>query len=193
LTLHAPLNEAQRDALRELTNVAAGHAASTLSRRLSGERLAFQPPEARTVSEAELAGWLGGPGSPRVTAGLSVRGQVAGALLFVLGLADADTLAGRLLGQGPAAEPALDAALAQVAQEAGAAALAAVARLTGLALQATTAPVRRCSAAMLARSLCREPRVLVLQARLQARAFAADFLLLPEALTLPVLLQALRV
>ncbi len=98
-----------------------------------------------------------------------------------------------MLGQAPAAEPALDVALAQVAQEAGAAALDAVARLTGLALQAATAPVRRCSAAMLARSLCREPQVLVLQARLQARAFAADFLLLPEALTLPVLLQALRV
>ena len=174
--LRVPLNEAQRDALRELTNVAAGHAASALSRRLSGERLAFRPPEARTVSEAELAGWLGGPGAPRVAAGLSVRGQVAGALLFVLGLADADTLAGRLLGQAPAAEPALDAALAQVAQEAGA-----------------TAPVRRCSAAMLARSLCRQPQVLVLQARLQAPAFATDFLLLPEALTLPVLLQALRV
>ncbi len=193
MTLQVPLNEEQRDALRELTNVAAGHAASALSRRLAGERLVFQPPEARSVREAELAGWLGGAGAARVAAGVQVRGQVAGALVFVLGLADADWLAGRLLGQTPALEPAMDAALADVAHQAGAAALDAVARLTGLGLEAAAAPLRRCSAAMLARSLRREPEGLVLQARLQAPAFATDFLLLPEAESLPLLLKALRV
>jgi len=193
LTLPAPLNEAQRDALRELTNVAAGHAATALSQRLSGERLAFQPPEVRCVSEDEFTTWLGGPGAARVAAGVQVRGQVPGTLVLVLGLADADVLAVRLLAEAQPAEPAVDEALGALAHEAGTAALAAVARLTGLKLQGAPAPVRRSSAAMLARRFVRDSDGLVLQARLQARAFAADFLLLPEAGALPTLLQALRV
>jgi len=192
VTLHAPLNEAQRDALRELANVAAGHAAAALSRQLSGERLVFQPPQARGVSEAELAGWLGGPSAARVAAGGEVRGDVPFALWFVLTLPDAAWLASRLLGELPPGEAEVDAALGPAAQAAAAAALSAVANLTGLGFQPSATQVRRCSAASLAKSLCRAPAVLVLEAHLEAPSFAAEFLLLPGAEALPALLQALR-
>ncbi|MGO9829926.1 MAG: chemotaxis protein CheC [Myxococcaceae bacterium] len=187
------LNEVQRDALRELANVAAGRAASVLSRRLAGERVHFQPPEARSLSPAQLTLRLGGEGAARVAAGLEVDGPVQGVLWLVFALEDAAWLAAQLLGDPGRGEPGVDEALGGTAREALAAAVQGMGRLTGLCLQPASALLRRCSAPVLAKSLCREPSPLVLEAHLQGRAFTAEFLFLPLSGTLEPLLLSLRV
>ncbi|MGO8970898.1 MAG: hypothetical protein ACLQDQ_15170 [Myxococcaceae bacterium] len=191
--MEAPLNEAQRDALRELANVAAGQAAAVLSRRLSGERVQFQPPEARSFSLSQLALRLGGEGAARVAAGLEVGGAVQGAVWLVFALEDAAWLASRLGGDAGSDEEGVDEALGGTAREAAAAALQAMGKLTGLRLQPASPLSRRCSAPALAKSLCRESSPLVLQAHLEARAFAAEFLFLPGSGALAPLLASLRV
>ena len=63
----AELTEPQADALRELTNVAAGHAARALSTLLGGEKFGLWPPLVRLVDAPQLTALLGGRGarSPR--------------------------------------------------------------------------------------------------------------------------------
>ncbi len=189
MRVEAALNEAQQDALRELTNVGAGHAAAALSQRLFGERLDFQPPEARCLSEAGLAAWLGGEGAARVAAGHPVWGGAQGQLWLVFFPADAASLVDRL----ERGAPRRDKALAEATREALASALGAMRKLTGLHLQPAALRVWRCSAAELAQTLAHGAEVWVLAARLKSDAFAAELLFVPEAQTLKPLLHALGV
>jgi chemotaxis protein CheC len=191
--VEAELTEAQWDALRELANVAAGHAASAVSRLLAGERLGFAPPEAWRASAREFTQLLGGDSTPWLAAVLEVRGDVAGALWLVFGRKDASWLATRLLGEPNPDELAVNGALTKVAQEVGAAALAAMGMLTGLALNASTPVLHRSAVGVLATGASEQARVLVLDALLRARGFAAQLLFLPDAEFIGVLLRSLRV
>ena len=189
----AELTEAQRDALREFANVGAGHAAATLSRLLGGERLAFEPPEARTATASELAQLLGGEAVARVAAMQEVRGDVTGALWLVLGPPDAQRLAERLLRTPHPPERAVDGALVQAALEMGAFALTAMGRLTGLGLEGSAPTLCRTAAGALACGWCAESSGLLLHAHLRAEHFTAQLLFLPHFEALGTLLRSLRV
>jgi chemotaxis protein CheC len=191
--VHAALTEPQRDALRELTNVGAGHGAAALSKLLGGERLGFQPPEAREASVEELASLLGGSAALRVVASTDVRGEASGALWLVLTPEDAEVLGTRLAGGGACDRAAVDAALGLAAEAVAAPLLAAMGQLTGLSLQGAEPRVRRSSADVLARAWCGGDAVAVLDVLLHASSFALQLLFLPAPAAVAVLLRTLRV
>jgi chemotaxis protein CheC len=187
------LTEPQWDALRELANVGAGHAASALSRLLAGERLGFQPPEAWRASAREFTQLLGGDSSPWLATVLEVSGDVTGTLWLVFGRKDAHWLATRILVEANPDELAVNGALTKVAQEVGAAALSAMGKLTGLSFKGATPVLLRSAAGVLATGASENARVLALDALLRAKGFAAQFLFLPDAESLDALLKSLRV
>ncbi len=187
------LTEVQRDALRELANIGAGHAATALSRLLKGVRLDFQPPEAWTATAREFTHLLAGDASPWRGTVQEVRGAVAGELWLIFGRRDAQALAGRLLGEASPDVAAVDGALAKMAEAVGAAALAAMGTLTGLAFETAAPVLRRSAEGALATGLSEKDTVLVLDVLLRAKDFAAQFLFLPRPESLGALLHSLRV
>jgi chemotaxis protein CheC len=187
------LTEDQRDALRELANIGAGHAATALSRLLTGVRLDFQPPEAWTASAREFTQLLAGDASPWRGTVQEVGGDVSGELWLILGRREAQALAGRLLGKASPEPPAVDEALVNMSQVVGAAALAAMSSLTGLSLQSQAPLLRHSAEGRLATGSSEDETVLVLDVLLRTKDFAAQFLFLPRLESLGVLLRSLHV
>ena len=187
-----PLTEVQRDALRELANVGAGHAATSLSQLLSGARLAFQAPEAWDWTAEAWTARLRQE-VPWVAGVLDVQGEVHGALWLLFGQADSQAFAAQLFPAAPPEEASVDIAVRRGAQAMGASAFGAMGRLTGLALASREPVLRRsgpegplgCEAA--------EAPLLVLEVRLRAPAFATQFLFVPGGASLGALLRSLRV
>jgi len=188
----APLTAAQRDALRELANVGAGHAATALGRLLAGERLSFAPPEVWTQTAVPWGERLHGY-APWVAAVVPLAGDMRGALWFLFGQKDAETFAGRLQAS-PAGRPSVETALLLLAHRAGDAARVAMGRLTGLAFDGLEAVVQK-SRVPDAHQPSAPPEAPgpVVGVRLQGRGFAAQFLLVPGAACLDALLHSLRV
>jgi chemotaxis protein CheC len=183
------LTEVECDALRELANVGAGHAATSLSGLLSGERLAFQPPEVWTETALQLAERLGK--APWVAAVLGVHGDIRGALWLVFGRAEAESLAARL--SAGAVTSGVEQALTRLAGEAGLSALSGMRRLTGLVLEAREPALLHSVAEALAESPATDEEVLVLGVRLHGQGFSVAFLFLPARAALGTLLRSLRV
>jgi chemotaxis protein CheC len=193
LTPFSELTELQWDALRELANIGAGHAATALSKMLGDERLDFQPPQAWTATAREFTQLLAGDASPWRATVQQVRGGVSGELWLVLGRRDAQGVAARLLGEAHPEASAVDGALAKMAQAVGASALAAMGMLTGLTLEASAPELRRSAGGALATGQSEQELVLVLDVLLRAKGFAAQFLFLPRHESLGALLRSLRV
>lgn len=187
------LTEDQRDALRELANIGAGHAATALSRLLTGMRLDFAPPEAWTASAREFTQLLAGDASPWRGTVQAVGGDVSGELWLILGRREAQALAGRLLGKASPEPPAVDEALVNMSSVVGAAALAAMSSLTGLSLQSQAPLLRHSAEGRLATGASEDETVLVLDVLLRTKDFAAQFLFLPRLESLGVLLRSLHV
>jgi chemotaxis protein CheC len=193
LTLLHQLTDVQRDALRELANIGAGHAATALSKLLEGERLDFQPPEAWTATAREFTQLLGGDASPWRAAVQQVEGDVEGELWLIFGRRDAKTLAARLLGNAYPEPEAVDEALTRIGTAVGNSALSAICTLTGLSLEASAPVLRRSADGVLATGASEYDSVLVLDVLLRAKGFAAQFLFLPHLESLGALLRSLRV
>ncbi len=192
MTAPFSLTEPQRDALRELANVGAGHAATSLSQLLSGQRVAFQAPEAWGLTGEEWRARLQHE-APWVAGVLDVQGPVEGSLWLLLSKADAQALAAQLSPPVPPAEPPVDTAVERAAHAMGASALEAMGRLTGLPLASGPLALRRSNegAALLGEAAL-QPR-LVLSVHLRAPSLAARFLLLPASASVGPLLRSLRV
>jgi len=92
------LTEAQADALRELTNVAAGHGARALSTLLGGEKFGLWPPLARRLGASQLTALLGGAGAPLTSLSVELRGDVGGAMALVFSDPHVQALTKRLVG-----------------------------------------------------------------------------------------------
>lgn len=193
MTSMPDFTELQKDALRELANIGAGHAATALSRLLGGERLDFQPPEAWTATALEFTQLLAGDASPWRGTVQEVKGDVVGELWLILGRRDAQALAARLLSEEYPSPSSVDAALAKMAEAVGASALSAMGTLTGLKLQASSPVLRRHADGVLATGSSDQDSVLVLDVLLRSKAFAAQFLFLPRPESLSALLRSLRV
>jgi chemotaxis protein CheC len=188
----APLTEGQRDALRELANVGAGHAATALSIFLSGDRLAFRPPEVWTETPLQLAERLGSP-APWLALISRVQGDVRGTLWLVFGRPDAENFLVQL-SAGPAPNPwVLEEALVRAAREAGLSAVDGIGQLTGLVLETQGPVLHRDVPSALGEAASSETELVVLGVRLQARGFSAQFLFLPCRDSVSTLLRSLHV
>jgi chemotaxis protein CheC len=192
VTATLPLTERQRDALRELTNVGAGHAATSLSQLLSGARLSFQAPEVWGWTEEAFQARLLQE-APWVAGVLDVQGGVRGALWLLFGQKDGQAFAAQLFSAAPATEAVVESAVVRATQAMGASALSAMGRLTGLTLTSGAPVLRRSGSAGPSDGAGTEAPLLVLEVRLRAPAFAAQFLFVPGGASLGALLRSLRV
>lgn len=96
MSLAAP-TALQQDALAEVANIGGGHAASMLSRLISGLGVMVDVPRVSLVDSQRLTALLGGAGTQVLAAEFSIDGGLAGRLFWVLPREDARRLAGRLL------------------------------------------------------------------------------------------------
>jgi chemotaxis protein CheC len=90
------LGELQLDALREVANVGAGHAATALS-ELTGRRITLAVPRVRVVRLEEVGGMLGDPGEPVAAVIVRVEGGVSARTLQILPSQTARRLTAMLL------------------------------------------------------------------------------------------------
>ena len=188
----AELTEAQADALRELTNVAAGHAARALSILLGGEKFGLWPPLVRNLEHGQLTALLGGKGAPLTSVNAELRGDVGGAMGLVFTEPHVQTLTSRLLGAAGQRFQTPEVALRDAAKTRFAAALDATARLSGVRALHSVPVVGEGPAEMVARMCVPRDRGWVLEAELYASPLSGRFLLLPDASGLTTFLRGLK-
>ena len=188
----AELTEPQADALRELTNVAAGHAARALSTLLGGEKFGLWPPLVRLVDAPQLTALLGGRGTRLTSVGAEFRGDVGGAMALIFTEPHVQTLTSRLLGAGGQRFQTPEVALRDAANLVYSAALDAVVRLCGVRALHSVPVVGEGPAEMIARMCIPEQRGWVLEAEIYASPLSGRFLLLPDASGLRTFLRGLK-
>ena len=188
----AELTEAQADALRELTNVAAGHAARALSTLLGGEKFGLWPPLVRLLDRSQLTALLGGKGAPLTSVSAELRGDVGGGMALVFTEPHVQTLTSRLLGAAGQRFQTPEVALRDAANLVFAAALDATARLCGVRALHSVPVVGDGPAEMIARMCIPEERGWVLEAELYASPLSGRFLLLPDGSGLSTFLRGLK-
>jgi chemotaxis protein CheC len=188
----AELTEAQADALRELTNVAAGHAARALSTLLGGEKFGLWPPLVRPLDHAQLTALLGGRGAPLTSVSAELRGDAGGAMALLFTEPHVQTLTSRLLGAAGQRFQTPEVALRDAANLVFAAALDAVARLCGVRALHSVPVVGEGPAEMIARICVPDARGWVLEAELYASPLSGRFLLLPDEPGLATFLRGLK-
>ncbi|MBO8127450.1 MAG: chemotaxis protein CheC, partial [Firmicutes bacterium] len=87
----------EMDALKEVGTIGAGNAATVLASML-GQKIPMTVPEAKFLPLSDVVEALGGPEREVVGILLGVSGPAPGTIIFVLSLADAEKLAGKLMG-----------------------------------------------------------------------------------------------
>jgi chemotaxis protein CheC len=87
------------DILRELSNIGAGHAATSLSSLLSRRRVSLQVPRVEALQFEEVTDLIGGPESPVVGILLEVRGTLSMEVLLLFLEEDAHRLASLVTGR----------------------------------------------------------------------------------------------
>ena len=188
----AELTEPQADALRELTNVAAGHAARALSTLLGGEKFGLWPPLVRLLDRGQMTALLGGKGAPLTSVSAELRGDIGGSLSLVFTEPHVQTLTSRLLGAAGQRFQTPEVALRDAANQVFAAALDATARLSGVRALHSVPLVGEGPAEMVARMCLPGERGWVLEAELYASPLSGRFLLLPDDAGLVTFLRGLK-
>ena len=188
----AELTEPQADALRELTNVAAGHAARALSTLLGGEQFGLWPPLVRLLDRTQLTALLGGRGTALTSVGAELRGEVGGGLALIFTEPHVQTLTSRLLGAGGQRFQTPEVALRDAANQAFSAALDAVTRLSGVRALHSVPLVGDGPAEMIAALCLPEEQGWVLEAEVYASPLSGRFLLLPDGPGLTTFLRGLK-
>jgi len=188
----AELTEPQADALRELTNVAAGHAARALSTLLGGEKFGLWPPLVRLLDRVQLTALLGGRGAALTSVGAELRGEVGGGLALIFTEPHVQTLTSRLLGAGGQRFQTPEVALRDAANQAFSAALDAVMRLSGVRALHSVPLVGDGPAEMIAALSLPEEEGWVLEAEVYASPLSGRFLLLPDGPALTTFLRGLK-
>jgi chemotaxis protein CheC len=102
--IHESLQRLQLDALREVANIASGHAATALG-QLTDRRIMITVPEFEAVAIDEIPTVLGYSGEPVVVVAMHLLGDMTGSLVFLMPEINARRLCTLLLGQpfGPGA------------------------------------------------------------------------------------------
>lgn len=92
------LTEEHLDALREISNIGMGHAATALS-QMVGQTIHLHVPEVTLTDIADVPDLLGGPEKEVVGISLQVRGDAKGNILLVFPIESSRQLVARLLGR----------------------------------------------------------------------------------------------
>jgi len=188
------LTEAQADALRELTNVAAGHGARALSTVLGGEKFGLWPPLSRRLDAPQLTALLGGARAPLTSLSVELRGDVGGSMILVFSDPHVQTLTRRLVGAvGDGRLQTPEVALRDAADGVFSAALDAVGKMAGLRVLHSVPLIGGGPAEMVARMCLPGSEGWVLEAEIYASPLSARLLLLPDEAGLRQLLGALGV
>lgn len=94
------LDERQLDALREIANIGAGHAATALS-QMTGSRIDVSVPHLQVTALEDVPDTLGRRDSVVAVVMIHILGDLTGRTLLVLPIASARSLAGILLARDP--------------------------------------------------------------------------------------------
>ncbi len=201
----AALTHLQIDALREVTQIGCGAAATALAQLLGGRRVGMTVTEARVQPRGALRARLSALG-PRLTGvRLALRGGAEGELLLAWEKADAERLsallaASEMVGaESDTGQPDLsDSALMEVGNIVASAYLNAVAKVTGLMLLPSVPELVHGDAETLAQSLAIAPdspgEMLLLETWLEVEGDAptcGHVLIVSDAGSLDVLLGTL--
>lgn len=95
----APLGERGLDALREIFNIGAGSAATSLSQMLGGERVSVEVPNIQIIPTSGVPMALGGGKRIVCAVGFTISGGLDARLLLILEQSSARRLAAVLLGR----------------------------------------------------------------------------------------------
>ena len=90
---YGELDDRQIDALREMGNIGAGNAATSLS-EMAGDTVLIGVPNVMVSGREGAASLAGGPAGTCVAVTIGFDGDLRGALLFIIGCEDAKGLAG---------------------------------------------------------------------------------------------------
>ena len=112
------LNAVQADAVREIANIGAGHAATVLS-QLSSTPVMIDVPRVRLSPLTGVIPGLAGPDGALVSVSMHMLGDLTGDALFVLDTASARRLGGLLLRRDPGTLDLGDAMVQSGLQEVG--------------------------------------------------------------------------
>jgi len=99
--IYSQLNDLQIDVLRELGNIGAGNAATSLATMLN-KPVGITVPVVKILSFTEVAEILGGPESMVIGLLLTLEGDINGMIMFLMKKDFADMILGSLLGENPA-------------------------------------------------------------------------------------------
>jgi chemotaxis protein CheC len=79
------------DALKEISNISAGHLSEVVS-QLTGKEMSISTPDARIVRVNDAVDTIGDKGTPILVGYMNVFGDVTGSMVFILSKKDAVTL-----------------------------------------------------------------------------------------------------
>lgn len=205
ITDMAELTEVQRDALREVANIGAGHAATALS-MMTGTRIMISVPTITISALEELAPLIAEPDEAVALVPMEMSGGLKGYTILAFPIATAHRLAGLMLHRDAVSAPVLSDLEASAVTEAGN--ILAGAYMTGLSefMRMTllpsppslaVGPAREVLAAAAARAgpigtlvFCVETRFMIGNS---GDSLPGYFLLLPDAVSLRAMLAAVSV
>ncbi len=189
------------DALREVSNIGAGNAASALS-RVIGDVVSLEVPVVRALELSEVPTALGGVEQKVVAIHLAIHGDVTGNLLITWEPAAALSLLRRMglaVTDIEDPRPILGSALREVGNILGSTYLSAISRLVHQSLIPSVPGLAMDMAGAIADLLVIDlsaptERTLVLETSFQEKSgpIQGRFLLLPDPRTLPALVRRVR-
>lgn len=188
----------EQDALREVANIGAGHAASMLARLVGGVGVMLDVPRMLPGGSVSMTTLLGGAGTDVVAVKLGIQGGLRGEMWWVLPRADAARLGGRLLRR-PALHGKLSndehSALAEAANVVASACLTAIGQMARVPLLPSTPQVFEGDVAEVMEGREESPAPpLVLESRFHstdAPTFGGQLVLTFDGMSLAVLMEKL--
>lgn len=132
------LTQMQKDVLREIGNIGAGNAATSMS-KLVNRKIEMDVPAVKIVSYDEMMNLIGGPEAVVVAMLFRIKGDAPGTVYFILSLEEADALIKEITDNAALSIHGDDELAASVLQEAGnivtGAYLSALADFTNITMQ----------------------------------------------------------
>ena len=202
------LSHLEQDVLREIGNIGAGNATTSLS-ELINKRIYMEVPAVQLVTINEMVDKIGGPEELIVTVMFKFQGEMTGTVFFVLTIEEANMMIEQMTGLGQAdlfKDDIIDemaaSALKELANILTGSYIAALADMSGLHIQPT---IPFLSVDMAAATLVsgmidisqETDYALIIDTRMldteTSHSVRGHFLLIPDPISVPILLKALGV
>ncbi|MCZ6760275.1 MAG: chemotaxis protein CheC [Gemmatimonadetes bacterium] len=193
--------EEQIDALREVSNIGAGHAATALA-QFTDQRIMISVPEIRVVRAGEAEAAVGGEGGEVAAVRMSMLGDLTGTTLLMFDKEVALVLCDRMLGREMGSSSELDDMAKSVLKELGnilaAAYMNALAKLMGMALMPTVPELLvDASETIIKAALPETDTVLIFETAFRSTnadfEFGGQFMLFPDPGSIRAILDSINV